>query len=805
MANIKFSEDLFLEQQELNRFKRFLTYDGYKQQLLINTETFGIVKGFNLPNGTNTAPKDSFLVDNIGAATNSINIRPGRAIDKYANIISLNESRTVSVPNNGLWYWVKIKYRTVNEEIGKVSIDANGNLSGFGTEFTSVLRGQPNFPAKIKFTGSLQNNLEYEVVDVVNDSSAIISGDFIPETDLQYSIVGTFTPGYVPLPQNKMIFEYDDVEISLISENPSSPGIAPAKLDDEEFYIARLRTAGLNIEIQDKRLEFWKTKAEYELQLITRFANPIIGCESVKWDIATTPRDRNEVNIVWGYRSTNWSVDTTQNLVTINAGEGGILKENDLTLFDNAMFDGWRLYTKSGKYFRVVSSTKSGTQLNLKLDYLDFAEFNAGDQLHIVPDVEEIEIRARYNSLTGINHVIEDKFVFPIYFSGGKCYVRITDSKLPYLYNFTYRYKTVREYTDWFVFPNDPTGHYSEDSFEDNGILKANPLDRTLKPYNGSLTNGFIEIVPNPRNFNILFEELITGDKFGVDHKDLTNASINIDLVVGRDRQMQVFHADDLTLFNDININLNKIRSDGTHCINGNRFIIQIEGEIKLNGRNLRVVTDYTDPVTFTPIRDILSPDIHFIKQNQQKQRSGLVMIFSYDGTDWWLSISNEFNGVPQKSIVAYGGNLSDFDSTGLGIADEVLGWALCNGNYGTRDLRGKATVGYSNTDSQHSTPYATGGSKNIYISKQQLPNYNLNSSPIAHSHQVWGKNASRNTSGSGYDINQVHKNGPTIGSSAVTNTTSNVANVTINSGGSNQPVNIMQPFVNTIFIQKII
>ncbi|HNQ20234.1 MAG TPA: hypothetical protein PKI46_04130, partial [Bacteroidales bacterium] len=726
MSNIKFSEDLFLEKEELNRFKRFMSTDGFKQNLLLNTVSFGLLKGHNLPAGINIEAQDDFRVDNVGASSNTVNVRQGRAINKFGDVISLNSSKTIQIPNTGLWYWIKIKHKYTNNEIGTVSIDANGNLSGFGTKFTEVLRGQPNFPARIKFANTLGNNLEYEVVDVINDSSAVISGDFIPESNLTYSVVGTFTPGYNPPTSDKFIFEYDDVDIIIVAEDPSAPTVSPSKVDDEEFWLARLRTAGLNVEIQDKRTEFWKTKAGFEITYIDRAYNPIIGVESVKWDIATTPRDRNEVNIFWGYRSDNWSVDTTQNLVTINSGLGGILKENNLSEFTNGMFDGWRLYVKSGRYFKITSSSKTGTQLNLRLDYLDFKEFILDSFITIVPDVEEIEIKATYNESTGINHVIEENFKFPIYFSGGKCYVRIVDSKLPYLYNFTYRYRTFKEYTDWSVFPNDSIGFYSEKSFEENGELKANVLDREQKPYSGHISNGFIEIIPHPRNWNIFFDEIMTGDKFGVDHKTLTNANILLDLVVGQDRQMQVLHVNGLNVANDIFINLNKIRHNGLPCINGNRFIVQIEGTLELNGRNIRVVTDYVDPTNYTLIREIKEEDVIFIRQNQQKQRSGLVMIYSYDGTEWVLSISNEMNGVPKNSIMMYGGDLSSFDSSGLGINNEVRGWALCNGNYGTRDMRSRTPVGYSDIDSVHQIPWIGGGSKNVFLTQAQMPNYTL-------------------------------------------------------------------------------
>jgi hypothetical protein len=799
MANLKISEDLFLEKQELNRLKRFLEFDGFKQEFLLGSSSFGLVAGYNQITGVNTPPKDCFHITNLGSSANTVNVNPGRAVDKFANIITSDAGFTLSVPNTGLWYWVKIKYKTVNYEKGTVNIDVNGNLTGFGTSFTEVLRGQPNFPTKVKFVDALNNVKEYQVVDVISDSSAILSGDFLSETGLKYAVMGTFTPGFSPANSNKLIYEYDDVEITLVTEITS--GIAPSKAIDEEFWLARLRTTGLNIEIQDKRTEFWQTRAEYEIHLISRFSNPIIGVESVKWDIATTPRDKNEVNLTWGYRSTNWSVDTSQNTVTINSGIGGILKENDLSQFINGSFDGWRIYTPSGKYTRIVSSTLVGTQLNLTLDFLDFDEYsNSSAELHIVPDVEEIEIKAAYDALSTYNNIVEERIVFPIHFSQGKFYVRIMDSVLPYKYNFTYRYKTVREYTEWFVFPNDKIGFYSEKSFDITGTLNINPVDREQKPYTGSSVNGFIEIVPNPRNLNIIFNEIVTGDKFGLDHKTLTNATPVVTLVVGADRQHQVFQLNNLALGNDIFINLSKTRIDSTPCINGNRFIIQLEGAFNLNTQNFRVVTDYVDPVTYDLIREIKQEDSIFVSQNQRKQRSGLVMIFTYDGTDWWLSISNEMNGVPKNTVVMYGGSINDFDNSGLGIGVDVLGWALANGNYGTTNMKAKAPVGYDPSDAMHSTLgiAGAGGSKTVGISQQNLPNYNLPITQTPHSHYGHVIQASGDWEGGG-------NNSAPNSTSNPGNTNGANANISVNSGGSNLPLSIMQPYQNIIFIQKIV
>jgi hypothetical protein len=655
---------------------------------------------------------------------------------------------------------------------------------------------------------------------VITDGSAILSGDFIAETDIQYAVMGCFTPGFVPAVDDKLIYEYDDVEITVVSE--SSINIPPAKTDNEEFYIARARTVGATIELQDKRTEFWETKAEYELYLMTILSNPIIGIESVKWDLTTTPRNLNEVNISWGYRSTNWSVDTSRNIVTINSGLGGILKENVITNFVNGMFNGWRLYTKTGKYFIIISSVKSGTQLNIKLDYLNYDDFDvSGDlnEIHIVPNAEEIEIRANYDSAIGINEKLEQRFLFPIHYSVGKIYLRIYNAETAYKYNLTYRYKNVKQYTGWQVFPNDATGYYSELSFDEFGVLNTNLIDRELKPYNGSATLGFCELVPHESNWNILFGELITGDIYGIEHRAMTNAVPVVDLVVGVNKQHQVLTFTSLTLSNDMYINLSKIRSDDTACINGNRFIVQIEGVFDLNGNTLKIVTDYVNTSSYTLVREIELKDQYFITQNQRIQRSGLVMIFTYDGTDWWLSISNEMNGVPVGTIVAYAGSAANFDSTGLGITGDVLGWALCNGETQagivTKNLKGRVIIGVDLDDPEYDEGDRTGGAKTSTIGNTNLP---------LHNHAI--SVTSGGESGHTHPIGPFYEDTPgaflhhkvvydpaTSGDLFVADTgastghTHAITGNTNDGGGQTTPVGleVRQPWITQLYIQKVI
>lgn len=65
---------------------------------------------------------------------------------------------------------------------------------------------------------------------------------------------------------------------------------------------------------------------------------------------------------------------------------------------------------------------------------------------------------------------------------------------------------------------------------------------------------------------------------------------------------------------------------------------------------------------------------------------------------------------------------LTDFNpTTGLG-SGKWKGWALCDGQNGTIDMRGKFPVGYHSADNDYNALGKVGGSKNVTLTKNQLP-----------------------------------------------------------------------------------
>ena len=70
---------------------------------------------------------------------------------------------------------------------------------------------------------------------------------------------------------------------------------------------------------------------------------------------------------------------------------------------------------------------------------------------------------------------------------------------------------------------------------------------------------------------------------------------------------------------------------------------------------------------------------------------------------------------VPLGTIIMYApGSTSEFDGTGLGIGSNVIGWAICNGNNTTPEMRSKFVVGYNPSDLDYNTIGDTGGQKYV-------------------------------------------------------------------------------------------
>lgn len=115
----------------------------------------------------------------------------------------------------------------------------------------------------------------------------------------------------------------------------------------------------------------------------------------------------------------------------------------------------------------------------------------------------------------------------------------------------------------------------------------------------------------------------------------------------------------------------------------------------------------------------------------------------------------------------------ANFDATGLGT-NERLGWAICNGNNGTRNRSGRVPLQYD--VSNYPTLGAIGGSKDAVI--------------VAHSHTVNGIKTYNNSFGTNgfYDRSQGAGN-------------AGIVTESVGESGTNKN---LQPYIVTLMIMKL-
>jgi len=724
MSSLKFNPNLFLETIELKRFTEFLDLEsvdsgtgfahsgGFRKNILENSVSFGLIKNnrdITFQNGLVTQGSD--LVTSVTLKT--ININQLYAVDSQGQFIYQNLLQQTPIPSDNNWYWVRVSHQYSGQEKGTFSIDASGNLTGTGGEFTKILRGgQNNFSSKIVLLNSTLNTSEYEILSVTDDNNCILVGtSFQVETGLKLGIIGTFTPGVSVPSGNKLIFQYDSCLTYLSPEVTQNTPPTSGYSQDVTFYIARVKSDGTNLTIQDKRINYWNTKGSQLCIDIDRSPNPIIGVEAVKYQNILSPGDENTVEISWGLRSSNWSINTNTNTLTISGPiVGGIYR--DITTVPSGIFNGWRIYTSNGLYSRVISSTTAGSAINLVLDVLNIDNYYTGgtanslniiaQQLLVVPDVEEISIKLIPNP--GDNIDSETKtYNFPINTPVGKCNV------LAYLttclYNIQYAYKNLKEYTIYNVIPSNnitatpqKNGFYNESQFDGSNNLITSPV---VSLYTSNSVLGFIPINLSPHAYSKFVGKVDKGDLIGV--TNITSfSSSTYDLIVGTAE-------DYLKITGSISLTGDQIiRLNTTGAVNGNKFTIHINTtSLLLNSFTLKIVQGAGS--TNTLIKNILQGDIYMI----QNIDGGITFECTYDGTNWNF-YQNYDLGRPNEVIDLYNifPNALFDSSTKFGIVKGLFGYVLSDGTAGSPDLKGKFVVGTDPGDSDYSTIGNTGGEK---------------------------------------------------------------------------------------------
>lgn len=376
MSQLKISPNLFLEVQELKKLMYFLSEDGYKPFLKHLTKSFGIAQNEN-----NTY----FKVSRKVGSEDTVVINPGIAFNQNLEKIYLGEDTELTIPNTGENQWLVISYAHTNNEQGTVDVSAQGVLNGNKTQFISVLRGQPNFPTKIRFSNSKFNTGEYEVVNISSDTVATIVGDFVAEKGLKYQVIGTFTPGFQPDDENKAIYEYDSCKIEII-ESEDRP-----TLSNGQYIIAKIFYVDGIIGVADERI---RNLFNYEdVNLNTLQSDSFVALRQ------TTMRGSNllDVQFEWGYTVSRFEIVNTaeQNIFNIITGSSKYISSNQIP---NGIFAGWLLINRKNMVSVVIDNNISN-KLYITT-YNPLIVTNEGDdEFVIVPNCRDIEVEVKLNAI----------------------------------------------------------------------------------------------------------------------------------------------------------------------------------------------------------------------------------------------------------------------------------------------------------------------------------------------------------------------------------------------------------------------
>lgn len=395
MSRLKFSPNLFLEVNELQRFNKFLEEDGWKRAMKAISKNFGIVEN---------ASNSYFKVTARSGSNSVIVINAGIAFDSNMDAIVMTDDLELSVGNTGSNRWVILSRAVTNEEQGTVSINSDGSLSGIGTEFTKVLRGQPNFPVKVKFN-STSNNGEYEVVSVTSDTSALLSGSFVNQSNIKYSVVGTFTPGFQPTEDNKMIYEYDSYNIEVV-DSEDRPAVS-----GDEFILAMISfDASGSMNVSDERIRYMFNNPYTQSDESDNSTDPLVSLLStgVVGGIHAVGSAAAEFELIMehGYTVTRHELLTTSTSNTFNiiSGQSNFLGTGNIP---DGMFRGWLLVNRANMKYALIddNSNKSLYISNLDTSII----LDSGNDFIIVPNCNEIEYE-----VTVSNNV--DRPNIPFYF-----------------------------------------------------------------------------------------------------------------------------------------------------------------------------------------------------------------------------------------------------------------------------------------------------------------------------------------------------------------------------------------------------
>jgi hypothetical protein len=334
MSNkLNFTRNISLEKEELIQFQNFLTDNSQKSLFEAITVAWGIVPQADL-SGNDFLVEQGSLAETIQVSNDSV------GIDSDLFLLSLKAFDNYPIVDDGNYYWLKVSHRYLNVEPGTVSVNTSGEVSGTGTAFTELLRNQTSgSPVKIKFykedisqNPEIINNTDvYEIVEVINDGSMILSGNFTAEADLNYIIIGSVSLGTtITTEQKEGIYSYNNCALELVAETvfdtPPTSGFTQGK----DFYIARLRNSGGTVSIEDKRSGYyWTLDLGVTLpSKADRNANNITVADAALWLSKLLIYQNEYISLTSSGSVTIYDVQNTSGLISV----GGTANTHSYTL-----------------------------------------------------------------------------------------------------------------------------------------------------------------------------------------------------------------------------------------------------------------------------------------------------------------------------------------------------------------------------------------------------------------------------------------------------------------------------------------
>lgn len=275
MSRINLSENLFIGVQELQMFQNNCM--NYLNIFGMLAKTFGLIENKDALSLSkiSDADRESFKATSPGNLQLQFTT-PSYAFAYPNKLICWDKNKVVTLPDSykGKTYWVRISYAENVIEEGTLRMDGNGNITGTSTFFTDKLRGEPNFPSRIKlytFNGSSFDEKGIYVVESVNsDTSIKIYSETGTIGDITltyyYSVVGTWPIGSNPTEDEINPFRYDSCQLEFLEETTTNeaPENYVMKNSNDKFYVARI-TIDSNgaLSIQDKRFIYENEDSMY--------------------------------------------------------------------------------------------------------------------------------------------------------------------------------------------------------------------------------------------------------------------------------------------------------------------------------------------------------------------------------------------------------------------------------------------------------------------------------------------------------------------------------------------------------------